>query len=70
MYTCTVSDIRHSYMILSLSLSLSHVTLVGVPRTPHILYTWSMVPDPGNNGRVVYTSDMIQAMAHISMGEL
>ena len=45
-------------------------TLVGVPNTPQILYTWSMVPDPGNNGRLEYTSDMMQATAHISIGEL
>jgi hypothetical protein len=45
-------------------------SFTGVPNTEHILKIISTSLAPGNNGRRVYNSAMIQPMANISIGEL
>jgi len=46
------------------------ITLSGVPIIEHILNISSISLVPGNNGLNVYSSAIIQPMAHISIGLL
>ena len=45
-----------------------HSFLSGVPMTEHILNISSISELPGNSGRKVYSSAMMQPTAHMSMG--
>ena len=46
------------------------ITSVGVPSKAQILKSWSISLEPGNSGRNVYNSGIMQPTAHMSMALL